>query len=92
MVAGQWSGALSNNRELITVAAFGRIIQQFTYQDQWYPITDGRGYSLEIVDPSDPNLDNWNRADSWRFSRTVSGYLGIGNATAAGSNERTSSV
>lgn len=63
-VAGQWSGALSNNNELLTVAAFdGQIVQQFRYRDggDWPELADGFGGTLELVgDPSDASEpSNW---------------------------------
>ena len=49
-VAGQFAGSLSNGGETITVQAFGETVQQFAYSDSWYPTTDGRGFTIEILD------------------------------------------
>ncbi|MCA9215135.1 MAG: tandem-95 repeat protein, partial [Planctomycetales bacterium] len=79
-VAGWWSGKLSNGGETITVSAQERIIQQFTYDDEWYSSTDGEGHSLEIVDRSEPNLDVWSTSVGWRASDLVGGTPGqLGN-------------
>ena len=50
-VAGQWSGRLRNSGEQLTLIAGTDIVQQFSYDDAWYPQTDGQGASLEIIDP-----------------------------------------
>ena len=43
---------------LTLVDTSGNTIQQFDYDDSWYESTDGRGYSLEIIN-SDANLEDW---------------------------------
>ncbi|MCH1509726.1 MAG: CotH kinase family protein, partial [Akkermansiaceae bacterium] len=53
-VAGQYSGALSNDGEQITLlASDGNLIHQFTYNDQapWPVSADGGGGSLVLVAP-----------------------------------------
>lgn len=46
---------LSNSGETITlVDATGTIIQTFTYDDAWAPLSDGKGRSLVIRDPAAP--------------------------------------
>ncbi len=72
-VAGQWTGGLGNGSEMITVTSSGVLLQQFTYQDDWHPETDGAGRSLQIVDATDTNLANWNVGTSWRPSGTWGG-------------------
>lgn len=63
---------LSNRGETITlVDATGAIIQSFTYGDNWYSQTDGRGYSLISISPILP-LDR-DAATSWRPSTTIGG-------------------
>ena len=63
-VAGVWDGGLSNSREQLTLQAGSTIIQQFSYDDDWHPSTDGRGPSLEIVDAT-AALDRWSEAAGW---------------------------
>ncbi len=76
-VAGQWSGGLSNRSEKVTLGAGDTIFQQFTYNDQWHPQSDGQGPSLEVVDPSDPNLARWSEQSGWRASSNPGGSPGI---------------
>ncbi len=69
----QWDmGSLDNDGDKIKFKdALGQTIQLFSYKDGWYPLTDGGGFSLTIVDPlADPNL--WDEKAGWRSS-TVSG-------------------
>ena len=61
-VAGAWSGGLSNNAEQITVTHNGTILQQFRYDDDWYPETDGAGSSLQIIDVENTELSDWNNS------------------------------
>ena len=49
------------------------LLQQFTYQDDWYPETHGGGRSLQIVDAGDTDLGHWNLAANWRPSGTIGG-------------------
>ena len=50
-VAGQYTGSLSNSGETIELRdALGQTIERVTYQDTWYPQTDGDGYSLTRLD------------------------------------------
>ena len=68
---------LSNGGETLTlVDPYGAIIQQFVYDDAWYPTTDGDGYSLEFRDPTLPNLDAWNQAANWAASGLINGTPG----------------
>ncbi|NIN33562.1 MAG: hypothetical protein GTO60_00040, partial [Gammaproteobacteria bacterium] len=47
-------GSLANNGERIKlVDAIGETILDFEYEDDWRPITDGDGFSLTIIEPSD---------------------------------------
>ena len=56
---------LSNNGETITlVDALGEIIQSFSYDDDWAPLSDGGGRSLVIRDPSGPVL-GWQLPSAW---------------------------
>ncbi|MAT68920.1 MAG: hypothetical protein CMJ58_05295 [Planctomycetaceae bacterium] len=72
-IAGEWSGALSNGgEELFVLASDASIVQQFTYSDDWYSRTDGRGSSLEVVDPA----GDYNDAANWRPSIAFNGTPG----------------
>ncbi|MHC4314875.1 MAG: lamin tail domain-containing protein, partial [Planctomycetota bacterium] len=53
-IAGEYDGSLANNGERIRLQdAIGRMILDFEYEDRWYPITDGDGFSLTVIEPSD---------------------------------------
>ncbi len=75
-VAGQWSGGLGNGGKMVTVENVGVLLQQFTYDDAWYPSTDGDGRSLQMVDPTNPDLSAWSDAGSWRPSAQFNGTPG----------------
>lgn len=79
-VAGEFSGQLSNGGETITIEASGVIVQQFVYDDAWLPSTDGRGYSMEVVDVRQADLSKWNLAAQWTASSTLGGTPGRGSA------------
>lgn len=87
MGTGVFSGRLSNGGETITlIDANGGTIQQLVYDDAWYPETDGEGASLELLNPADPDLENWNLAESWRASRQSGGTPGRGNDSPGDAN------
>ena len=75
LVAGEWSGQLSNGGESITVISSDEIIQQFTYDDEWYGATDGGGRTLEVVDLAGA-LDDWSSSFGWRSSNSPNGSPG----------------
>ncbi|MFV2067450.1 MAG: CotH kinase family protein [Pirellulales bacterium] len=57
---------LDNGGETLRLEdATGTVIQEFRYDDAWYPRTDGEGYSLEILDPHAQQLDRWDNKLSW---------------------------
>ena len=79
LVAGQFTGALSNRAHTVGVEGLmdGTVPAPVSvrYEDFWHPSTDGAGYSLVLVDPgSDPNT--WNEAGAWRASGEVHGSPG----------------
>ncbi len=67
-IAGQWSGGLSNAGELITLLVNQTVLHTFTYDDAWFPETDGDGRSLQIIDARQTQLADWGAASSWRPS------------------------
>ena len=79
-VAGQWSGGLSNGSETLTLQVNGLTSQQFAYDDEWHPSTDGEGASLEVVDIN-ADLSAWSTAEGWRPS--INGSPG-GDAVVVG--------
>ena len=84
-IAGQYygkffiaTGALANSGEDITlVDGFGNTILDFEYNDSWYDITDGEGYSLTLID-SASETNTWSESSSWRASVYTNGTPGYG--------------
>jgi hypothetical protein len=68
-VAGQYTGSLANNGERVRLQdAIGRTILDFDYEEGWRSITDGDGFSLTIIDPTNGDPNSWGEKDSWRAS------------------------
>lgn len=83
-VVGEYRGNLENQGEMITlVNGADEIIQEFTYDDAWYPETDGVGFSLSILDPLF-ELELWNEEDSWEVSSDLGGSPGVGDSFEGG--------
>lgn len=76
-IAGEFSGRLNNSGETITlVGPLGQTIGTVTYDDDWYDLTDGQGFSLTrrqdqvaVMDGSD--------AEQWRPSQWTGGNPGV---------------
>ncbi|MCH2584657.1 MAG: hypothetical protein MK138_07810, partial [Planctomycetes bacterium] len=65
-ILGEYKGKLDNGGEaLLLEDALGEVIAGFEYSDSWYPLTDGQGLSLEIVDVG-AALESWALPASWR--------------------------
>ena len=81
-VAGQYSGALSNSGEQLTLKdPLKGDIHQFSYKDSWFTVTDGDGFSLVIIDENDAVIDNWDVSSSWRPSGQLGGSPGQSDVT-----------
>ncbi len=79
-IAGQFSGALDNGgEEIVLKDAFGAKILDFDYNDNWYPITDGAGFSLNIINSSNPDPNSWDDKDAWQASSVLNGSPGAHN-------------
>jgi hypothetical protein len=75
-IAGEYVGALANARgRLILEGRFGEPIQDLVYQDDWYRVTDGVGFSLTPVNEAAP-ADQWPRQTAWRPSSLLQGSPG----------------
>ncbi len=76
LVAGQFAGKLENNGERLRLEdAFGEKILDFSYDNRWYPITDGHGYSLVIADDQ-LSWSVWGHKTSWRPNGVPGGTPG----------------
>jgi hypothetical protein len=75
-IAGQYTGKLANEGERVRLeTAAGDEILDFTYDDAWYPQTDGGGRSLVIANAA-AERSAWSRADGWRASTFADGSAG----------------
>ncbi|UCG46032.1 MAG: lamin tail domain-containing protein, partial [Phycisphaerales bacterium] len=82
-IAGQYVGRLDNKGERIEFQdAFGTVIQSFKYEDNWYELTDGPGFSLTMVDPTSGDPNDWERKFGWRSSLYAGGTPGQAPETA----------
>jgi hypothetical protein len=82
-VAGQYAGTLDNGGERIQLQdSVGESIHDFDYENDWYPITDGPGASLVIVNENaDEKL--WASKTNWRPSASDFGSPGQVDPTPA---------
>ncbi len=83
-IGGEFLGHLASEGErLILLGPLREPILDFTYSDQWHPSTDGRGDSLNIIDPAGP-LADWGLAESWSPSSVRGGTPGLDDSTVSG--------
>jgi hypothetical protein len=76
---GVYTGSLSNAGERIKLEdRTNSTILEFKYDDDWYTVTDGEGNSLTIADPTNSNLDSWDKKESWLPSAHTNGSPGQG--------------
>ena len=54
----------------------------FDYEDDWYPCTDGEGFSLVLKD-SQSAPSSWDSKLAWRYSAAVDGSPGMANPSLA---------
>ncbi len=75
-VAGQYAGLLDNAGERIRLLdASNEEVLDFSYNNSWYPITDGLGFSLVNTNQmGEP--DSWGKKSSWRPSGVLQGAPG----------------
>ncbi len=77
IIAGQYSGGLSNSGEDLELTWGGNFdIQQFDYLDDWFESTDGAGFSLRVFDPFAP-IAEWNTKANWLPSSEMHGSPGV---------------
>ncbi len=78
IIAGEYKGSLNNGGEKIRLEdAVGGTIHEFSYGDDWRPITDGEGFSLTIIDQNNLDPNSWDEKDSWRASALRGGSPGM---------------
>ncbi len=85
LIAGAYANNLGNEGDhIILEGSVREPIQDFTYNDAWYPLTDGSGFALQIVDANAPlfttvgveQVSTWSLKESWRPSGVVNGTPG----------------
>ena len=78
-VAGEYTGQLDNSGERLCLQdARNEVVLDFAYDDAWYPMTEGQGHSLVIVEETAP-FDTWDEPESWRPSVVEGGSPGTGD-------------
>ncbi len=76
LIAGEYEGQLANSGERIEIkSSAGESVAAFIYNDDWYPETDGNGYSLVIADTYE-STNLWNMMEGWRVSYLTNGSPG----------------
>ena len=72
----KYSGNLARKGESITLQSpKGEHILSYTYSNEWYPETDQKGYSLNVVDFEAPE-PLWSTPENWKPSATAGGSPG----------------
>ena len=83
-IAGVYSNNLNNAGERISLHdAVGEQILDFTYNNSWYPVTDGLGFSLVIVNEN-ADWTTWDLQEAWRPSATDAASPGANDPPAPG--------
>ncbi len=76
LATGEYVGLLSNGGEPVKLEdALNNTILSFEYDDDWYDVTDGGGYSLTVIDPN-AAIDSWGVKASWRAGALTGGSPG----------------
>lgn len=83
-IAGRYTGKLDNAGEWVELQdAAGQVVQSFRYDDDWYGITDGPGFSLTVRDPATVDPDVLGDKSSWRPSAHAGGSPGFDDSSDA---------
>lgn len=78
LLRGPYFGQLNNDGDTIRVRdAVGENILVFTYNDIWFPETDGQGRSLVVSNESYP-FDGLDESAAWAVSASLNGSPGLG--------------
>lgn len=82
-VVGVYEGSLKNSGERLVLSGPGGLtVHDFEFRDDWYPTTDGDGFSLEIIDDVG-EVATWAMMASWQPSGVVGGTPGEGGEIIA---------
>lgn len=77
-ILGEFEGRLSDGSEEIELGydpATQIMLADFDYEDDWYPATDGEGFSLVLNDDSS-NPATWDSKTAWTHSSNIDGSPG----------------
>ena len=78
-IAGEYSGSLGNSGDSLRLRdSSDETIVDFDFEQEWYPSTDGGGFSLSLINPLAP-LDTWGDPNSWKASLAPGGSPGSEN-------------
>ena len=76
-VLGEYIGSLDNGKETIRIKdALGGVLLEFEYDDNWYGITDGDGFSLTVRDEALSDMALLSEKEGWRPSAVNGGSPG----------------
>lgn len=76
-VVGPYAGSLANAGERLTLRdATGQTIHDFRFDDNWYTVTDGPGFSLTVRDPLTADANALGDKRLWRPSAQMGGSPG----------------
>jgi len=75
---GTYTGRLDNGGERLRmeIAGYQLGILDFEYNDNWYPVTDGGGAALEIIN-AQAARNTWSEKESWRATQPNPGFNGV---------------
>ena len=77
LVAGEYGGNLDNAGErLALIGPMAEPVLDFSYDTTWYPLTDGEGFSLVVVNEG-ASPGAWTNAAQWRMSAYDGGSPGV---------------
>jgi hypothetical protein len=80
-VGGVFTNTLAHSGERLTlVGPMEEPVLDFTYDDKWYPLTDGKGYSLTVVNEQTAFSD-WGNTANWASSAKPGGSPGTAEST-----------
>jgi len=76
-IAGQYAGSLNNAGERIELEdAVGAAIHNFRFDDNWFDVTDGQGFSLTVKAPATTDPNSLDSKSAWRPSANIGGSPG----------------
>jgi len=80
-IAGQYVGSLDNGGESLELQdVLGQSITEFRYDDNWFDLTDGQGFSLTVKDSAATEPNALGDKAAWRPSAHIGGSPGFSDA------------